>query len=68
MSGARKLCSTNKEALRWCKTRRAKLMFKDCADTGRVECFLYLGKKLMRAETLIKVVNKWIKHFNKEGD
>ena len=69
MSKPKKLCSTNKEALRWCRMRRAKLMFKDNPDNKKIECYIYLGKRrLMRGNTLIQVVNKWIKHFNKDGE
>lgn len=64
----KKLCETNKEALRWCKTRKAKITF--CEDEGEGGTYVYflihIGKRFKKAPTLIKTVNKWIGYFNKE--
>ena len=61
----KKLCCTNKDALRWCKTRRAKIIFNEMDDSGIV-CVVFLGKREKYGKTLIQAVNNWIKHFNKD--
>ena len=70
MGKPKKLCTTNKEALRWCKTRKVKIAF--CEDDGEGGTYVYfqvwLGKRRKVAPTLIQAVNKWIKHFNKEQE
>lgn len=62
----KKLCQTNKEALRWIKTRRAKIMVDEI--NGSVKFKVYLGKRFTSNNTLIKSVNDWIKRFNKSNE
>ena len=68
---SKKLCATNKEALRWCKARGVKISFEPWIDSngsGDTWIHVRLGKKTKAAKTLIQAVNKWIKYFNKEPD
>lgn len=58
LSRIRRLCKTNKEALRWCKERNVKV------DFSKSFCTVRLGAEGMIGKTLISSVNKWIKHFN----
>jgi len=62
----KKLVDNNKSALRWCKTRRAKIIFEDYKN--EIICGIYLGKRVKYGATLIKTVNEWIKYFNKEKE
>ena len=64
----KKMCQTNKEALRFLKFRRAVIKFKDnkSFDGDSIWCYIFLGKKYMKSTTLIKTVNAWIKHFNRK--
>ncbi len=62
----KKPCRTNKEALRWCKVRRAKISFEDY-DYVTV-CAVYLGKRKKHSMSLITAVNQWIKYFNNDNE
>lgn len=70
----RPLVNTNAQALRWCRTRRAHIEFGEwlvpkTAPKG-VSCRIKLGNHVlaMYGKTLIKAVNAWIKHFNKQQE
>jgi len=61
----KRLCKSNKEALRWCANRAATIEFKGEADKSY--CKVWLGKRRYKdGSTLLNTVNLWIKHFNKD--
>ena len=65
----KKLCENNKEALRWCKTRKVKITFEDYKGSNEnVNFVVHLGTRSKFGNTLIQAVNKWIKHFNKKHE
>ena len=63
----------NKDALRWCKTRRATVQFDDWKKIKRkvkgvpdgVSCCVSLGEIFIIDKTLIKTVQKWIDEVEK---
>jgi len=59
--------TTNKQALRWCKSRKIKITFEtdEALDNKKIYCKVWLGRRCQTAETLIKSVNLWIKHFRR---
>lgn len=71
-----RLCSTNKEALRWCSYRRATIKFEEWKRIHRnihgipegVSCCVFLGRLWKVDKTVIKAVNKWIREFNDEKE
>ena len=67
----KRLLKTNKQALRWCNSRRAVAKFTDWIeeDTGKLitQCEIHIGKRKRVGRTLLKAVNTWIQHFNGDG-
>jgi hypothetical protein len=66
-------CKNNKEALRWCSSRKAIIQFANWQNIKKkknipagVTCCVALGRLIKIDKTLIKTVNVWIKQFNKE--
>jgi hypothetical protein len=67
MSGKKKFLTTNKQALCWCKSRRAKITFEpDETSDKKIYCKVWLGRRCKIGDTLIKAVNSWVKHFNRD--
>lgn len=70
----KRLCSNNKEALRWCRSRMAIVQFANWRQLKRtsqgipdgITCAVLLGRLYKVDKTLIKAVNKWISEFNRE--
>jgi hypothetical protein len=63
----RRLCSNNKEALRWCRARMATIQFANWRQLKNMEwipegitCCVFLGRLYKVERTLIKAVNMWI--------
>jgi hypothetical protein len=71
---SKRLCSNNKEALRWCRARMATIQFADWRDLKKksdgipegTTCCVMLGRTYKIDKTLIKAVNKWITQINNE--
>jgi len=71
---SKRLCSNNKEALRWCRARMAQIQFADWRDLKKrsdgipegITCSVALGRMYKIDKTLIKAVNKWITEINQE--
>jgi hypothetical protein len=66
-------CRNNKEALRWCCSRKATIQFANWKNLKRkkwipdgVTCCVALGRLVKIDKTLLKTVNVWIRQFNKE--
>jgi len=63
-----RLCSNNKEALRWCRSRMATIQFANWKLLKNnmawipegVTCCVFLGRLYKIDKTLIKTVNQWI--------
>ena len=71
----KRLCQNNKEALRWCIARKAVIQFANWRAIRRkkslpegITCSVSLGRLVKIDKTLIKTVNIWIKHVNKDHD
>jgi len=69
----KKICQNNKEALRWCSSRRAMVQFANWKNIRKkknipegITCAVFLGRLVKIDKTLIKTVNAWIKQFQKE--
>jgi hypothetical protein len=72
---SKRLCQNNKEALRWCMSRRATVQFANWKSIrGKrnlpegITCSVSLGRLVKIDKSLIKTVNLWIKQFNKEQE
>lgn len=70
-----RMCQNNKEALRWCMARRAVIQFANWKAIKRkkhipegVTCSVSLGRIVKIDKTLLKTVNAWIRHVNKDRD
>ena len=72
----KKMCETNREALRWCRFRIANIQFNNWKRLKRNEqgipdgitCAVFLGRLYQIDKTLIKTINKWIKKMNEEKE
>lgn len=71
----KKLCTNNKEALRWCSARKAIIQFANWKIIKKrknfpdgISCSISLGRLVKIDKTLIKTVNQWIRLFNKEQE
>lgn len=67
------LCKSNKEALRWCSSRKAIIQFANWKNIKKkkwipegITCSVALGRLVRIDKTLLKTVNSWIKQFNNE--
>ena len=70
-----RLCGNNKEALRWCSSRKATIQFANWKAIKKkryipegVTCSVALGRLIKIDKTLIKTVNAWIKQMRKEKE
>ena len=70
-----RLCNNNKEALRWCSSRKATIQFANWKAIKKkryipegVTCSVALGRLIKIDKTLIKTVNAWIKQMRKEKE